>query len=141
VLENDDQIMNWNEFQKWCAALCAWREARGEGRDGIRAVLHVIANRAIAHSKSWAEIIYAPLQFSSMTYPHDPQLSKVPKFPDATFTDCYELADQIFQGKDYDLTLGATHYFADSIPKPTWAQSMTETAQIGRQTFFKSEAV
>jgi spore germination cell wall hydrolase CwlJ-like protein len=133
--------MNWNEFQKWCAALCAWREARGEGRDGIRAVLHVIANRALAQSKSWAEIIYAPLQFSSMTYAHDPQLSNVPKFPDAVFTDCFEIADLVYQGKDFDLTNGATHYFANSITPPLWAAAMKQTAQVGRQTFFKSEVV
>lgn len=133
--------MNWAEFYKWCAALCAWREARGEGRDGIRAVLHVIANRATAQKKSWAQIVYASLQFSSMTYPHDPQLTKVPVLPDLTFVECYELADSIFTGGDFDLTNGATHYFADSIPPPEWAATMTQTAKIGHQTFFKSEAV
>ena len=32
----------WRYFNVMVAALCAWREARGEGRDGIRSVLHVI---------------------------------------------------------------------------------------------------
>jgi len=129
--------MNWNEFQKWCAALCAWREARGEGRDGIRGVLHVIANRATKQSKTWAEIVYARLQFSSMTYGGDPQLCVIPAPPDPAFVDCYELADAIYQGHDFDLTNGATHYFADSIPAPSWAAQMTQTAKIGHHAFFK----
>ena len=129
--------MNWNEFQKWTGALCAWREARGEGRDGIRAVLHVIQNRALKHNKSWAEIVYQPWQFSSMTASNDPQLAKVPVSPDAAFVDCYDVADSIFQGGDPDLTNGATHYFADYIPMPPWAQQMTATAVIGHHKFYR----
>lgn len=130
-------MMNWDEFQKWCGALCAWREARGEGRDGMRAVLHVIKNRADSENKTWAQIVYRPLQFSSMTYGHDPQLTNIPHPPDPQFLDAYELADSIFGGGDFDLTNGATHYFADSIPMPTWAEGMTHTATIGHHNFFK----
>ena len=118
-------------------ALCAWREARGEGRDGIRSVLHVIENRANAAGKSWAEIVYAKWQFSSMTAPGDPELDLIPKAPDPIFEECCELADAIFDDKDFDLTQGATHYFADSIPMPSWAAAMTQTVKIGHQTFFK----
>lgn len=129
--------MNWNEFDKWCAALCCWREARGEGRDGMRGVLHVIANRAMKSRRSWAEVVYMPWQFSSMTASKDPQLTKVPTQPDANFADCYELADLIYQGGDFDLTDGATHYFADSIDPPVWTASMTPTGKIGHHSFFR----
>jgi spore germination cell wall hydrolase CwlJ-like protein len=127
----------WTEFDKCSASLCAWREARGEGRDGIRAVLHVIDNRAKAQNKSWAEIVYAKLQFSSMTYGEDPQLAKVPVSPDAAFDMCCSLADAVMAGRDVDLTAGATHYFADYIPMPSWAVGMKFTGQIGRQRFYK----
>jgi len=129
--------MIWDDFDVACAALCAWREARGEGRDGIRAVLHVIANRAKAQNKSWAQVVFARLQFSSMTYPEDPQLTNVPATPDAQFADCYAIAQNIQQGGDFDLTEGATNYYALTIPAPYWAASMTETVQIGNQKFFK----
>ena len=134
-------MMNWNEFDKWCAALCAWREARGEPnhRDSIRGVIHVIANRALKHNKSWAQIVYQRLQFSSMTYGGDPQLSNVPVQPDGIFADCYDIANAIFQGGDYDITSGATHYFADSISMPEWAKNMTATAKIGHHSFFREE--
>lgn len=131
--------MNWGEFQKWCAALCMWREARGEGHDGLRAVCHVIANRSLEHGKSWAEVVFQWKQFSSMTAPGDPQLTKVPLAPDVTFEDCYNIADSVYYGNDPDLTNGADHYFADSISMPEWAKNMTATAKIGRHNFYRGE--
>lgn len=133
----NQSVMNWSEFDKWCGALCAWREARGEGRDGIRAVLHVIRNRAEKSSKSWAQIVYARLQFSSMTYGADPQLTVVPVQPDAVFSDCYDIADLIYGGGDFDLTNGATHYFNPNVVLPEWAKGMTKTASIGHHEFYK----
>jgi N-acetylmuramoyl-L-alanine amidase len=129
--------LDWTGFSVATAALCAWREARGEGRDGMRAVLHVIQNRAAKQGKSWHEIVYAKDQFSSMTYPEDPQLCNVPKTPDASFEMCMSLADAVKLGTDPDLTQAATNYFADSIPMPEWAKSMKQTVKIGHQTFFK----
>lgn len=129
--------MNWEDFDKVSMALCMWREARGEGVDGMRAVGHVINNRAIALKKSWAQIVYAKLQFSSMTYPEDPQLTNIPVVPDEQFAQACTIADAIAAGTDEDLTQGAQYYFADSIAMPNWAKQMTETSKIGRQTFFK----
>jgi spore germination cell wall hydrolase CwlJ-like protein len=127
----------WPAFDQCCAALCAWREARGEGIDGMRAVLHVVANRASGRNLSWAQVVYQRLQFSSMTYGQDPQLGNVPASPDAQFDTCLQYAAAIAAGTDPDLTGGATNYFANSIAKPAWAAGMTETAVIGNQTFYK----
>ncbi|HEX3941374.1 MAG TPA: cell wall hydrolase [Acidobacteriaceae bacterium] len=129
--------LTWRNFSVAAAALCAWREARGEGADGIRGVLHVIANRATLEGKSWAEIIYAKWQFSSMTAVGDPQLDLVPKQPDLIFEQCHELAELIFDNGEADITLGATHYFADSIPPPAWAATMKQTVKIGHHTFYR----
>jgi N-acetylmuramoyl-L-alanine amidase len=125
------------EFEKFCAALCAWREARGEGQDGIRAVIHVIANRSKERGMNWAQIVYQSLQFSSMTYPHDPQLCAVPRPMDISFPNCYQLADLIYADRDEDLTMGATFYYATSIPPPEWAAGMIFTVQIGSQKFYR----
>jgi N-acetylmuramoyl-L-alanine amidase len=140
-------MTTWPQFDTAVGALCSWREARGEGggvmdlkRDALRAVLHAINNRSKKQGKSWAEIVYARLQFSSMTYGQDPQLCNVPHFPDPIFDMCRELADAVYAGQDADLTNGATHYFADSIPMPEWAKTMTETVKICNQTFFKEAA-
>ena len=130
--------MSWEDFDKSCAALCIWREGRGEGHDGMRAVAHVINNRAIAQKKSWAQIVYARLQFSSMTYWNDPQLTNVPVVPDPQFADAWQIVEAVAAGTDDDLTQGATSYYATTIEPPAWAESMTKTVQIGRQIFFKS---
>jgi N-acetylmuramoyl-L-alanine amidase len=130
--------LDWTEFEKMCAALCAWREARNQGRDGIRGVIHVIDNRSHMHTKTWAEVVYQPLQFSSMTYPHDPQLSLVPKPTDAEFEMCYEVADLVWKHQDPDNTNGADHYFNPNIVLPDWAAGMQPTVQIGDHSYYKS---
>src|SRR6266851_6480993 len=126
-------MMDWNEFQKYCAALTTWREARGEvavaGRDALRGVLHVIDNRAKKHNKSWAQVCFAYLQFSSMTAPGDPQIKAgvVPVTPDPIFIDCYDIAEAIQGGEDFDLTSGSIHYFNPHVVLPSWAATMTAT--------------
>jgi hypothetical protein len=66
-----------SEFDKWSAAFCAWREARGETatlHDSLRGVLHVIVNRAAERGLSWTQVVYQYLQFSSITALGDPQI-------------------------------------------------------------------
>jgi len=135
---------NWPEFQKWCAALCAWREARGEyhatNGDGIRAIIHVINNRAKLKKVSWTEIVYAKWQFSSMSADNDPQLTRVPSPPidDAMiFTYCYRVADLVWNNQDSDVTNGATHYFNPSVVLPVWAKDMVKVASIGHHDFYR----
>ena len=129
--------MDWKDFDVVIAALCAWKEARGEGHDGMRAVVHVIANRAQLQNKSWAQIVYAPLQFTSMTYRSDPQLGLVPKQPDPAFEDALNIAEYVQGGSDPDLTGGATHYFNPELVLPSWAATMVKTATIGHHDFYK----
>lgn len=126
-----------DDFNKALGVLCAWREARGEGTDGMRAVLHVINNRSIAQKKTWSQVVYQRLQFSSMTYGKDPELCLVPTPDDPQYLYLLGVVDAVYDGTDLDNTLGAVNYFADSIPMPSWAESMTETVKIGHHTFYK----
>jgi spore germination cell wall hydrolase CwlJ-like protein len=133
--------MNWGNYYICLIALTAWREARGEGVDGMRAVLHVIRNRVMSQRfGDWAMVCTKKFQFSSMSAPNDPELILWPETGDAQFEQAYQLAVAVFAGTDADNTNGATFYFADSIPAPSWAASMRETVKIGHQTFFSSEA-
>ena len=125
------------DFNKAIGILCTWREARGEGNDGMRAVLHVINNRAKTRNKSWAAIVYQKLQFTSMTYGQDPELCLVPFPGDVQIQYLLSIVDSIYDGVDVDNTLGATNYFADSIPAPSWAATLTKTVQIGHNIFYK----
>jgi spore germination cell wall hydrolase CwlJ-like protein len=131
-----------SEFDKWSAAFCTWREARGESAtltDSLRGVLHVIANRSAKRNLSWSQVVYQYLQFSSITAPGDPQIKAgiVPSSGDSIFAQCYQIADDIASGSDADLTQGASNYFADGIPVPSWAASMQFTIKIGRHSFYK----
>lgn len=42
----------------------------------------------------------------------------------------------LFAAEFLDNTYGATHYFADYIPAPTWATGSHQTAKFGRHLFF-----
>jgi N-acetylmuramoyl-L-alanine amidase len=118
-------------------ALCIWKENRGGGIPGMQSCANVILNRAAVRKLSVYAVVYQPLQFSSMSYQHDPQLLIQPKVDDPQWAQAQELAALAADGKLTDITLGATSYYAVSIPAPYWAASMTPTVMIANQRFFK----
>lgn len=106
-------------------SLCAWREARGEGENGMRGVIHVIGNRVAAwystQIEPWHYAIYLHGQFTSMSSPEDPQYQLFPKADDPQYLYCQQVAPLIVAGKDYDLTNGALYYAnLAEIPKGGW---------------------
>ena len=124
-------------------ALCMWREARGDGEAGMQAVGSTIRNRVKigADSTSYYREIVRPLQFSSITAPGDHQLTIWPYLHSPleaeSWLEAQQLAAGIINGSLPDNTNGATHYFATSIPMPSWAKVMQMTCQIGNQRFYK----
>jgi N-acetylmuramoyl-L-alanine amidase len=127
-------------------ALCAWREARNQGRDGMRAVCWTVRNRVMTRPEHWwgatyPAVILGPWQYSSF-HQGDPQCTLFPFEPknDPAWQDALEVADEVFLGIGDDPTKGATHYYADSIPPPSWAQSPDTvfTVQIGAHRFYKA---
>lgn len=137
-------------------ALCACRENRGAGRAGMQSVLNVLANRAAKnHTSIWEETL-KPLQFSSMTAPHDPQLNKywLPNDPEwALYSLALNLAIGAAEGSLNDLTNGSTLYYAPTaiqsaktytlpdgrvVPFPEgWNEAVvTFQVEIGNQLFF-----
>jgi len=131
--------MTWNDWFKAILALVLWREARGEGHNGMRAVAHVIKNRVDATHlpDQWEDIIEKKWQFSSLTAPGDATLVTWPKQPDLSFEDAMQIATAVIMGTDSDLTLGSTHYANLAICDPAWAHTMTPTVVIGHHSFFK----
>jgi spore germination cell wall hydrolase CwlJ-like protein len=118
-------------------ALCIWKENRGGGIPGMQSCANVIMNRAALHKLSVYAVIYQPLQFSSMSYQHDPELLIQPKVDDLQWIQAQQLAERAAAGNLEDITLGATNYYAVSIPEPSWAAAMTPTVMIAGQRFFK----
>ena len=125
-------------------ALCAWKEARGEGLDGLRAVLHVILNRVAALMCATVhEAIYAKNQFTSMSVPSDPQFNLEPVPPDVRWQQAKHMAASI--ENDPDNTNGAKYYanlatmdeggwFARNIVADTVAHP--QVAVIGHHHFY-----
>lgn len=137
--------MAWENYYRIMLALTAWREARGEGREGMRAVLHVIRNRVNKGWGDWDHVVTKKWQFSSLTAPGDSQLVRWPDSPDEKFALAMQLADAVYDGTDPDITGGAVYYanlkYIDKggsferliLGKP---REHPVVARIGEHTFF-----
>lgn len=131
------------------AALCAWKEARGEKEIGMIAVLWVLKNRVgytgFAHNIH--DVIYGKNQFTSMSVPNDPEFNLQPSADDPLFVSALKDANLIFVdcSGESDITNGA-HYYANlhTMDAGGWfyrnivlnSKEHPVTAQIGRHTFF-----
>jgi spore germination cell wall hydrolase CwlJ-like protein len=129
-------------------ALCAWKEARGEGAVGCQAVMHVIVNRTgfPGFASTIHDVIYGKNQFTSMSVPSDPEFNLQPHPDDEVFRECTDYA-QAFADNNAgeDITKNAHYYanlhnctsgwFHDHILLDSYNHPIT--AQIGHHTFFK----
>ena len=147
--------MAFDESDIRSAALCAWKEARGEGNDGMCAVLHVLNNRTAApgFAKTLHDVIYGKNQFTSMSVPSDPEFNLEPGADDESFGAALKMATEMFAVNalppgsipSTDPTRGA-HYYANlhEIDSDGWfykdivleSHFHPVTAQIGKHTFF-----
>lgn len=110
-------------------ALVAWREARGENSiEALRAVMHVVLNRAKAWGQSLHKVIYAPNQFTSM---QDEQRNKYPKPGDLVWETCMLLALQVTNKEfpDPDPTGGALYYRNAVTATSKWFQDKVESGE------------
>ena len=131
------------DYARCLLLVTAWREARGDGRDAMRAVAHVIKNRADVWGGGLIHQITSKNQFSSMTVLGDTQTVL---WPDAT--DAVNLADvinRVADNFDPDPTGGALYYANLATENSKWfkeeiiakPESHPITIVIGKQTFFK----
>lgn len=123
------------------AARTAWGEARGAGLHGMLMVLWVIRNRAL--DPRWpdrpADVALQDRQFSAWNdgNPNRPKMEDLTP-NDMLFRANMAMARAIFESLDVrDPTLGATHYFADYIDTPTWAENLEFTVQLGHHRFYR----
>lgn len=126
-------------------ALVMWREARGEGPDGMRAVGHVCKNRAThpGFPKTLREVILQANAFTSMTVPTDPEYRLFPGPEDPQHNFCLESSRSILAGLDDDPTMGACYYWNPAMEHSSWFENHVATspehplvARIGSQEFF-----
>jgi len=124
-------------------ALVLWREARGESNEGKIAVAHCIMNR-VYHPKWWGkcvtDVLFKKWQFSSITDPHDKQLTAWPLSTSAVWQTCLSIAKRVINDELPNPVPGADSYFDISILSPDWATSKTFVKQIGRLKFYNTDA-
>lgn len=138
--------MTVSEKDRDILARTLWGEARGEGLAGQIAVAWTIRNRVEdGKAKSWwgegyAGVCLKPYQFScwNKNDPNFPYLSGAQPIPSKQFAQAQRAADLVISGAEADITNGATHYYATTMPKaPAWAKNATQTFRLGHHIFFK----
>lgn len=136
-------------YNQILAAICLWREGRGQSKAALAAIYHVILNRVSDPKHRWPKtisgVIMQHLQFSSMTFPGDPNLLRMPiddGSPDwLAFLDCQAVVATALIA---DPTQGATNYVSvdarGNIPEGAkdWATADKLTYQVGPFRFFRS---
>lgn len=144
--------MDWDQNDHDSMALCVWKEARGEGNEGMEAVAYVILSRAKAWYSHTAEAVhaavYAKNQFTSMSVPSDPEFSLMPHPNDPQYAYCDTLCTSLLSNADDSAANDPTHgalYYAD-LPDCTsgWffnnivnSPAHPLLATIGHQNFYK----
>lgn len=120
-------------------ARTAWGEARGDGTQGMQAVINVVMNRVERgawYGENVIDVCKKPKQFSCWNK-SDPNYKKMLAITqsDSQFKQAVQLATLAIDGRLPDITDGATNYHAKSV-NPYWAKSMTKTATIGNHIFY-----
>lgn len=125
-------------------ALTIWREARGESNaDARRGVAACIMNR-VARPSWWGRTVdavcFKKWQFSSLTDPHDVQLTTWPVATDPTFVEAWQIAGEAIDGAFADLVPGADSYYDVSLDAagkpPAWIASARFCGQIDHIKFY-----
>lgn len=127
-------------YDRFIAALCLWREARGTaatGLDPMNGVLWVIYNRTL--DKRWPDtisrVVTERLQFSSFNL-GDPNATLFPLAADKSWIAALSV---VAGPAAVDPTLGANSYhsFDDVRLFPKWALPEKLTVKIGPFRFYK----
>jgi spore germination cell wall hydrolase CwlJ-like protein len=130
-------------YEEIVAALCVWREARGESHEAQLGVAWVIRNRCHDELKRWPQdavgVVTQRLQFSSFNA-NDPNVTKWPRLDDKIFETCRFVVREAFDNPTgVDPTKSANHY--ESLPlsssRPNWAEAIKMTTRIGAFRFYK----
>lgn len=129
-------------------SLCLWREARGEGHEGMRAVAWVIQNRSKAWNKSIFEVITGKNQFTSMTEQKLPDGTWGFVFPedaDPQWEDARQIVGDMITGRDTEDPTDGALYYANlkTMTSPWFMENIVKSAEhphtvtIGHHDFFK----
>jgi spore germination cell wall hydrolase CwlJ-like protein len=129
-------------------ALTMWGEARGHGKEGMRAVGHVVVNRLNSSRKfgdSIQDVVWKRKAFSCWN-PSDPNrqaMREIEKLPEGSpdyrrWQEAKKLATKILRGESSDPTNGAIFYHAERV-SPTWARGISPVAKFADHIFYRED--
>ncbi len=123
-----------NSEEIFWLAINAYHEARGESFAGMKAVCHVVLNRAKRREQTVKEVVLAPMQFSWHNGGVFPAIKEY-----GSLCTAFKAAEEaLSEWQKGECLHGADHYFADYIKPPVWAKEMKKVAEIGKHIFFRS---
>jgi spore germination cell wall hydrolase CwlJ-like protein len=133
-----DSLQDKEDFSY--AWIVAYREARGEPMPAQAAVVYTLLNRA-QRPKWWGhsigECAVKAWQYSSMTDPRDPQLSKAwPTLSTPAGLATARVADEVLRGAVANPFPGADSYYDDSITAPNWTVGARFCGKLGKLNFY-----
>lgn len=118
-----------------------WGEARGESNEGQYAIGHVIKNRFDSNkwfsADSLEGVCKKKWQFSCWNE-DDPNKEKMEKLTQEDIKDFIEIAKSVLDGSKESNVGKATHYYADYIKEPKWAEGKTPITKIGVHHFYEN---
>ncbi len=131
-------------------ARTVWGEARGEGRRGMAAVAHVIANRAaqgrIYGGPTLRGVCLAPFQFSVWNG-DDPnrRATLAVTTADPHYRAALDLVGRVVIAGNLSevpaMVRGADHYHATTIPAPAFTTKMARLGDVGLHRFYSASGV
>ena len=146
--DNSNKIYNENQKQITCMAKNIFYEAATESTAGKLAVAHVTLNRVDSprFPNTVCEVVYEGIHYAS----GHPKRNRcqfswycdgkgdVPK-EGRLWSASQDLAKHVFRYKDkmVDITDGATHYHANYIDNPRWADRSKVTTSIDQHIFYR----
>lgn len=122
-----------------------WGEARGEGYEGMQAVMNVIMNRAKGNFDNAVNVVLKPKQFSIWNNVENPQEKSQQLVQQARnkelkdlkqYTQAVDIVNKAMKGELKDITGGATFYFNPSLANPSWAKKLQFLKKIGNHDFY-----
>ena len=138
VLAAGSARLYWLHNIEWSARI-AWGEARGEGEDGMQAVLNVMVNRkkTPGFPKSLSAVARQPCQFSAYN-DGDPNKIKLEAVDegDLQYQEALRLAAWAQVGLLPDITGGATYFHSNQIERPAYLSDAKVSVVIGNHIFY-----
>jgi N-acetylmuramoyl-L-alanine amidase len=127
-----------------CIRQALWHEARGEGEEGIKAVLSVIVNRVNSprYPSSFCKVIHQHKQFS---YVHELEAKGKPLEPRVTasnasvYTQISELAKEAVRGDFKPILPESVLWYHTHRVNPVWSRAKIMVAEIGNHRFFSKK--